>query len=287
MSGIRGDEAVILNHSHARPHPQISERRHHLPLQFASGSATCRCDSRRRHVDDADVSRRASWPTGRSALPIFLWLLLCLGPAVARADNYEAQFNKWFAAQTNMQTWSADFIQTRTLMALATPLKSSGKVWVKPGQFRWELGQPPQTIVVRNPDELLILYPRFKRAEIYALDKIPPGPLKDAMSLLDVSVPRSRAAMEEHFELLSATITNSILQMTLQPKSPSARQFIGAVVMGFHTNDYVIAASQMNFSDGSTLRNDFTNVAFNQPMDPKLFETNLPSDYTVVSPMNQ
>ena len=211
---------------------------------------------------------------------------MCFATLAARGDNYEAQFNQWFAAQTNMQTWSADFTQTRSLMALSEPLKSAGKVWVEPGKFRWELGHPPQTIVVRNPDELLILYPRFKRAEIYALDKIPPGPLKDAMALLDVSIPRNRAALEEHFQLLSATITNSVLQVTLQPKSASARQFIGAVVMGFHTNDYVIADSQMNFSDGSTLRNDFTNVVFNQPMDPKMYETNLPPDYTVVEPMN-
>ncbi len=226
---------------------------------------------------------------GIKLLRRYLWVLPCLAATILHAheDEYDVQFNKWFAAQTNMQSWSGDFTQTRSLMALAEPLKSAGKIWVRPGQFRWELGQPPQTIVVRNPDELLIMYPRFKRAEVYALDKIPPGPIKDAMALLDVSIPRDRATMEEHFQLLSATITNSVLQMTLQPKSTSARQFIGAVVIGFHTNDYVIAASQMNFSDGSTLRNDFTNVIFNQPMDPKLFETNLPPDYSVVEPLNQ
>jgi outer membrane lipoprotein-sorting protein len=205
----------------------------------------------------------------------------------ARADNYEAQFEKWFAAQTNMQMWSANFVETRSLMTLSQPLKSTGKVWVAPGKFRWELGRPPQTIVVRNPDELLILYPRLKHAEIYALDKIPPGPIKDAMALLDVSIPRSRAALEEHFQLLSVAITNSVLQMTLQPKSQSAQQFINSVVMGFHTNDYVIAESQMNFSDGSTLRNDFTDVVFNQDMDPKLFATNVPPNYTVAEPMNR
>jgi outer membrane lipoprotein-sorting protein len=224
---------------------------------------------------------------GVKLLRRYLWVLPCLAATILHADKYDAQFNKWFAAQTNMQSWSGDFTQTRSLMALAEPLKSTGKIWVRPGQFRWELGQPPQTVVVRNPNELLIMYPRFKRAEVYALDKIPPGPIKDAMALLDVSIPRDRATMEEHFQLLSATITNSVLQMTLQPKSASARQFIGAVVIGFHTNDYVIAASQMNFSDGSTLRNDFTNVIFNQPMDPKLFETNLPPDYSVVEPLNQ
>lgn len=223
----------------------------------------------------------------RASIRGCLWALLCLVAATLHAQNYDAQFNKWFAAQTNMQNWSADFTQTRSLVALSQPLKSGGKVWVTPGQFRWELGQPPQTIVVRNPDELLILYPRFKRAEVYALNKIPPGPIKDAMSLLDVSLPRDRASMEEHFQLLSASITNSILQMTLQPKSVSARQFVAAIVIGFHTNDFLIAGSEMKFSDGSTLRNDFTNVVFNQPMDPKLFATNLPSDYSVVEPLNQ
>ena len=216
-----------------------------------------------------------------------LWVVLCLAAMSLHAADYDAQFNQWFAAQTNMQSWQADFNQTRTLKALAEPLKSTGKLWVRPGQFRWELGQPPQTVVVRNPDELLIMYPRFKRAEIYELNKIPPGPIKDAMALMDVSIPRDRATMEEHFQLLSATITNSILQMTLQPKSTSARQFVGALQIGFHTNNFVIADSEMEFSDGSTLKNDFTNLVANQPMDPKLFETNIPADYSVVNPLAQ
>lgn len=224
---------------------------------------------------------------GNLGLRRWLWILPCLAAAALHAADYEAQFNQWFAAQTNMQNWSAGFTQTRSLVALSVPLTSSGRVWVEPGCFRWELGRPPQTIVVRNPDELLIMYPRFKRAEVYPLDKIPAGPIKDAMSLLDVSLPRDRASMEEHFQLLSATETNATLQMTLQPKSVSARQFIGDIIIGFHTNDYVIADSEMQFSDGSTLRNDFTNVVYNQPMDPKLFATNVPSDYSVVEPLSQ
>jgi outer membrane lipoprotein-sorting protein len=164
---------------------------------------------------------------------------------------------------------------------------SAGKVWVKPGEFRWELGQPVQTIVLRQPDQLLIIYPRFKRAEKYSLNGVPSGPIKDAMALLDASLPRDRATMEEHFRLLSAAETNSVLQMSLQPKSASARQFIGEIVIGFHTNDFTIAATEMKFADGSSLRNDFTNVVLNRPADPKLFEAVFPSDYTVVEPLKQ
>jgi outer membrane lipoprotein-sorting protein len=218
---------------------------------------------------------------------VCLWSLPLLTALVCRAQNYDAQFNKWFEVQTNIASWSADFTQTRSLKVLTLPLTTTGKVWVKRGEFRWELGQPAQTIVLRRPKQLLIIYPRLKQAEIYPLENIPPGPIKDAMALLDASLPSDRATMEKNFRLLSATETNSILQMTLQPKSASARQFINEIVIGFHTNNFIIAANEMVFADGSTLQNDFTNVVLNQPLDPKLFETNLPPGFTVVEPLKQ
>jgi len=218
---------------------------------------------------------------------VFICGLTLLAAFACRAQNYDAQFNQWFEVQTNIQSWSADFTQTRTLTVLNQPLVTTGKVWVTRGEFRWELGQPAQTIVLRRPDEMLIVYPRLKQAEIYPLENIPPGPIKDAMSLLDATLPSDRATMEKNFRLLSATETNSILQMTLQPKSASARQFISEIVIGFHTNDFIIAVNEMKFSDGSTLRNDFTNVVLNRPPDPKLFATNLLPDFTVVEPLKQ
>jgi len=215
----------------------------------------------------------------------FFFLLLLSAP-LSRAADYDAQFNRWFEVQTNLQSWSGDFTQTRTLTVLNQPLVTPGKVWVKRGEFRWELGQPVQTIVLRTPDQLLIVYPRLKRAEKYPLGAIASGPMKDALALLDASLPRDRASMEEHFRLVSAALTNDVLRMTLQPRSEAARKFIGQVVIGFRTNDYVIASTEMKFADGSTLANTFTNVVLNQPPAPDLFAPQLPPDYTVVAPLN-
>jgi outer membrane lipoprotein-sorting protein len=212
---------------------------------------------------------------------------LLLAAAISHAADYDAQFNQWFEVQTNLQSWSGEFTQTRTLTVLNQPLITPGKVWVKPGEFRWEIGQPVQTIVLRIPDELLIIYPRFKRAEKYSLGAVPSGPMKDALALMDASLPRDRATMEEHFKLVSAALTNSILEMTLQPRSAGARQMIGQVVIGFHTNDYLIAETEMKFADGSTLQNTFTNIIVNQPVAPDLFQASLPADYTVTEPMKQ
>src|ERR1035438_1518591 len=219
-----------------------------------------------------------------SWLPGFL-IMFFLAAVGLRGADYDAQFNKWFEVQTNLQSWAGDFTQTRTLTVLNQPLVSHGKVWVKPGEFRWELGQPAQTIVLRTPEQLLIVYPRLKRAEKYPLNAVPTGPMKDALALLDASLPRDRATMEAHFRLLSATETNSILQMRLQPRSDSARKFIGEIVIDFHTGDFTIAATEMKFADGSSLRNDFTNVVVDMPLNPELFEAKLPPDCTVVEPL--
>ncbi len=214
-------------------------------------------------------------------------MLPVLAVAVSHGASNEAEFDKWFAVQTNIQSWSADFIQTRSLRVLVQPLTTPGKVWVKPDEFRWELGQPVQTIVLRQPDQLLVIYPRLKRAEEYPLNAVPSGPFKDAFALLDASLPHDRATMERQFHLLSAEVTNSVLQMTLQPRSESGRKFIREIIIGFHTNDFTIATTEMRFADGSSLRNDLTNVVLNRPMDAKLFETNLPPDYTVAEPLRQ
>ena len=64
----------------------------------------------------------------------------------------------WLDSQTNIQTWSAQVIQTRELKSLTQPLTATGHVWfAAPNRFRWELGDPPQTIAVRQAAELLIL----------------------------------------------------------------------------------------------------------------------------------
>jgi outer membrane lipoprotein-sorting protein len=227
-------------------------------------------------------------PRVRLALRRCCWLPLWAAASVAHAGDPGGRFDQWFAVQTNLQSWSADFTQTRSLKVLAQPLVATGKVWVTvPGLFRWELGQPAQTIALRQPNQLLIIYPRLKRAEKYALSAAPTGPLKDALALMDATLPRDRATMEERFRLLSAAETNSLLQMTLQPRSASARKFISEILIAFRTNDFAIAVTELKFADGSSLRNDFTNTVLNQPPDPGLFEAKLPPDFTVVEPLRQ
>ena len=197
-----------------------------------------------------------------------------------------ALLDRWCAAQTNIQTWTADLTQTRSLKVLTQPLVTAGKVWVQlPNRFRWELGQPPQTIALHQPDQLLLIYPRLKRAEKYPLNTAQSGPWKDVLALLDSSFPRSRAELETHFQVLAATQTNAVLQLVLQPRSAAARKFMTKIHVIVRTNDFAPAATELRFSDGSFMRSDFTNAVLNTPLSEGVFDAKLEPDITVVEPL--
>src|ERR1041385_6849187 len=91
--------------------------------------------------------------------------------------------SSWLNAQTNIHTWSADFVQTRTLKSLAQPLTAGGRVWFEaPNLFHWELGSPAQTIAVRERNALLVIYPKLKRAERYPLAGNATGQWRDVFA---------------------------------------------------------------------------------------------------------
>jgi outer membrane lipoprotein-sorting protein len=208
--------------------------------------------------------------------------------AMTAPAQSEKLLDQWIAAQTNLLTWSADVVETRTLKTLSQPLVSTGKVWVAmPNQFRWELGQPAQTIALRQQDQLLIIYPRFKRAEKYPLNDKQPGPWHDALALLDASFPRNRADMDSHFRLLSVIQTNAVVQVKLQPRSQAARRFMSEISVTVHTNDFSPASTELKFSDGSSMRNDFTNGIINPSLKASLFEPSFDTNFTVVEPLRQ
>ena len=235
------------------------------------------------------AGRSVTQPLNRLSAPCLLALAaLCLLAKATAAEPSAALLDRWISAQTNLHTWMADATQTRSLKVLSQPLVSNGKVWVMaPDRFRWELGQPAQTIALRQPDQLLIIYPRLKRVEKYPLRAAQPGPWKDALALLEASFPRSRQDLDSHFRILSVTETNSLMQVTLQPRSASARKFMAEIQVSMRTDDFSPLATELRFSDGSSMRNDFTNVVVNAPLRQDLFDTKLDSDFSVVEPLRQ
>ena len=203
------------------------------------------------------------------------------------AENHAA-FSAWLNAQTNIHCWSANFTQTRRFKTLTQPLTESGKVWfAEPNRFRWELGHPAKTIAVRATDEMLLLYPLLKRAERYPLNSSAPGPWRDALALLEAGFPRSQAEMESKFRITSQVVTNDVCDLVLQPKSAAARKMMPQIEIAFDLKNRSLRATELQFADGSSLRNDFTNGVLNPTLDAGMFTPPIPADFKIVEPMKQ
>jgi outer membrane lipoprotein-sorting protein len=205
---------------------------------------------------------------------------------VAHGADTDALLDRWCAAQTNLKSWSADVRQTRSLKVLAQPLVSTGRVWVAvPDRFRLEMGQPAITIALRQPDHLWLIYPRLKRAEKYPLNGTQAGPWKDALALLEASFPRSRADLESRFQVRAISQGESLVELTLAPKSQAARKFMTEIQVSLSPNDFAPRATELRFSDGSRMRSEFTHPLVNPPLASDLFTVSLPPDFVVVEPL--
>lgn len=206
---------------------------------------------------------------------------------LAGAADTNAVLDGWFAAQKNLQSWSADFTQTRMLKTLTQPLTATGHVdFAMPDKFRWELGKPARTIAVGGGGQMFVIYPLLKRAERYPLGQNAPKQWRDTMSLLQAGFPHNRKEFEAQFQVLSLVETNGVWQLALQPKSQFARQMMPELQLGLATNDFSLTSTEMVFVDGSRMRNDFTNAALNPTLDKELFHWQPPADFKVVEPLS-
>ena len=189
----------------------------------------------------------------------------------------------WLSHQTNVHTWMANVTQTRTLKSLVQPLTATGRVWfAAPRQFRWELGDPPQTIAVRQPHQMLVIYPLLKRVEKYPLNSSQPGPWRDALALLDAGFPRSRAELETRFRLLDSSPTNGLQTLSLRPRAASARRLMPLIRVGFDLATYDLRFTEIRFADGSSMRNEFNDARINPPLPDEIFEPPLESDWEII-----
>lgn len=202
-----------------------------------------------------------------------------------RAQDENATLDKWFAAQTNIQTWSADFTQTRTLKAFEGPLTSTGHVWfAAPNRFRWETRAPVTNIAVRQGDRMLVIAPRLKRVEEYSLNEV--GQWKDTLALMDAGFPRSRAEVESRFDIIGQSSTNGLHEITLRPKSQSAREFMPQIRIAFDDATLQLRSTELSFADGSTMRNTFTHAVLNPRIDDSIFSPKIEPDYKVTKPLS-
>jgi outer membrane lipoprotein-sorting protein len=107
------------------------------------------------------------------------------------------------------------------------------------------------------------------------------------LSLLEAGFPRSRADLDSRFRIISLTETNGAWQLALQPISTFARRMMKEIRVGLATNDFSLKSTELVFTDGALMRNDFRNAVINSPFDKALFDWKPPPDFKVTKPLGR
>jgi outer membrane lipoprotein-sorting protein len=208
----------------------------------------------------------------RPLLPLLC--LVCALPAFAADVPDLTPIKKWIARQDELRTVQADFTQTRALRALRDPIATPGHIWFEaPNSLRWELGDPAKTVVVRTGENYFLIQPAKKKAERFSPSAAgKQGQAQGFMAMMSFPLAKDFADFNRQFETLAVTSTEGRCHLEVLPRETQERKFLSAIKIDFDTATGHLISFELDTRDGSSMRNDFTNVRMNQKIDRHVFE---------------
>ncbi|MES2571056.1 MAG: outer membrane lipoprotein carrier protein LolA, partial [Verrucomicrobiota bacterium] len=168
---------------------------------------------------------------------------------------------------------TADVTQTRALRALRSPVATPGRLWfVAPDNFRWELGNPVKTIVVRKGNVIDVITPAKKRIERNSATGVAQKAGAQGLAMMSFQFAKDLADFQRQFEVLEMEIEGTRCHLEVAPRDPQTRKMLSTIKIDFDTTNGQMQSLALATRDGSSLRNEFSNVRVNAKIDRQLFE---------------
>ena len=201
---------------------------------------------------------------------ILLFLLLLAAPI--RAEDTQAILSDWISKQAAIRSLRADFIQTRRLPALRIPLRKSGTLWFgTEGRFRWQVGDPAELLVLKSPNDFLVIEPKKSFARRFTASSA----AARAMQELPMPIAISLDEFHRRFEVVSLKDDGGRIELRLTPKDPRLAEGLKSLRILFDPVSGAVALFEMTFRDGSEVSTEFTRIERNPTLPAELFQHDL------------
>ena len=191
-----------------------------------------------------------------------------------------AVVEKWFQATSSAKSVEVVFRQKRKLKTIKLPIKNQGKLWIDYAEdrFRWQTGDPPQTIVLRVEKQLTIVRTPGKRFEIRdltqkAADDERANP-KSGMMVLAGGFPRTLGEFQKHYRVLNTESDDQFHRVTTKPidaRSESIDEFVFLI----DAKSFFLRGFEIELKDGSSIEMAFDEVTPNPELTDELFQHDL------------
>lgn len=185
---------------------------------------------------------------------------------------------KWLQTNANTKSLKVEFTQTRSLKAIKSPLSQSGILWLDyaTNRFRWQLGDPPKTIVVSLGEKIAVMRTPLKRVEYRE-----PGQgtsNSSGFSGLTGGFPKTMAEFQKKYRILDTMVKGNAYDIVTQPlgsESEGVSQFTFVV----DKERFLLRGLVIELKDGSSITSSFQRVDRNIEIANDLFAPDL-SGYT-------
>jgi outer membrane lipoprotein-sorting protein len=110
------------------------------------------------------------------------------------------------------------------------------------------------------------------------------GPWRNSLTLLEAGFPQRQGQLEQQFQVLATESQGSNTLVRLRPKSAKARRWVTGIRVTLSSDELNLLATELDFADGSQLRNEFHGAVINANISPNQLHAEIPEGYTVTQP---
>jgi|GEM_PF-844842 len=223
--------------------------------------------------------------TALLTVSLALWLSVSSGSASA-ADLTEARtvLQQWMEKASKVSSVEAEVEQHRLLSTVRIPLRRPGKLWMdSSGLFRWQIGEPPVTTVIRDKEgRLVVLDGKAKTASVWSrealLEEEAEGRGQGFAMLQSMQTP-SMDDFEKRFELKDAEKledqSNSnqdiwLFEMALRDRKASV--FVRRIQLTVNATNGTLISMSMIMRDKSSLTTYVRSHRLNGKIPASIFE---------------
>lgn len=183
-----------------------------------------------------------------------------------------APVRKWIARQRSIESIESDFSQTRALRTLRSPAVAQGKFWFRaPSSFRWQIGDPPKTIVLGGAKEIDVIQPAKKVVERSPSGHASRQARARGFGMMNFPFAADFDDFQRQFEVLAVRTDGGECHVELLPRDARARRFLAKIAIDFDADSGKLLAFEIVTREGSSMRTEFRNTRVNAPLDPALF----------------
>ncbi len=200
----------------------------------------------------------------------------------ALAKDVRGVIKKVQARYEQTKDLQADFTQTTRIEGFATPISSSGRVFIKkPGRLRWDYLKPNVEEIYVNQNDVQMYVPEHKQVLVGQLTRL-------AASQAPLQLLQGVAKLDQHFKV-EPTPGNKkgeggVPLVTLRPKSVGrdSVQNVEKIVLELQPNTYFIKVVTIHEVSGNLSSFEFTNLKPNTGLSDTLFAFEVPAGVEVV-----